>query len=197
MSENVLTKKIEELIKNKKLLKNLQIKNYKNFKFTPENITKEIEKIRENLFFNKKTRNNFYKSNLKILHITNFNERYNGRLHYNTGRRINNGFIRNNHSVYALSDRDIIHNSKTITDFQGIKSLNKRILDIVPIFKPDLIMLGHADNVKNETLAYLKEKNKNVRIGQWFLDPVSRKVRITKKISIDLSLSQNIAIVLS
>ena len=175
LSENVLTKKIEELIKNKKLLRNLQIKNYKNFKFTPENITKEIEKIRENLFFNKKTRNNFYKSNLKILHITNFNERYNGRLHYNTGRRINNGFIRNNHSVYALSDRDIIHNSKTITDFQGIKSLNKRILDIVPIFKPDLIMLGHADNVKNETLAYLKEKNKSLRIGQWFLDPVSRK----------------------
>ena len=26
--------------------------------------------------------------------MTGFNERYNGRLHYNTGRRINNGFIR-------------------------------------------------------------------------------------------------------
>jgi hypothetical protein len=32
---------------------------------------------------------------LKIMHITNFNERFNGRLHYNTGRRLNNGFIRN------------------------------------------------------------------------------------------------------
>ena len=31
--------------------------------------------------------------------------------YYNTGRRINNGFIRNNHTVYAL-DRDIIHSSK-------------------------------------------------------------------------------------
>ncbi len=175
LSENVLTKKIEQLIKNKKLLKNLQIKNYTNFKFTPENITKDIEKIRENLFFNKKISSNFNKNNLKILHITNFNERYNGRLHYNTGRRINNGFIRNNHSVYALSDRDIIHNSKSITDVQGIKSLNKKIFEIVPIFKPDLIMLGHADNVKNETLAYLKEKNKSLHIGQWFLDPVSRK----------------------
>ena len=35
--------------------------------------------------------------------------------------------------------------------------------------------MGHADNVKNETLAEIKEKNKNLYIGQWFLDPVSRK----------------------
>ena len=28
------------------------------------------------------------KKKLKILHITNFNERHNGRLFYNTGRRI-------------------------------------------------------------------------------------------------------------
>ena len=175
LSEAVLTQKIEKLIKNKKLLEDLQIKNYKNFNFTPQLITKEIEKIRENLFFNNKTNINFNKQNIKILHITNFNERYNGRLHYNTGRRINNGFIRNNHSVFALSDRDIIHSSKSITDLQGVRSLNKRIIDIVPVFNPDLIILGHADNVKAETLAYLKEKNKNLHIGQWFLDPVSRK----------------------
>ena len=81
-------------------------------------------------------------------------------MHYNTGRRINNGFIRNNHTVYALSDRDIIHSSKTLTDIQGIKTLNKKILDVIPIFKPDLLILGHADNVKEETLAYIKEKIK-------------------------------------
>ena len=30
---------------------------------------------------------------IKIMHVTNFNERFDGRLHYNTGRRINNGFF--------------------------------------------------------------------------------------------------------
>ena len=175
LTEKILTKNIEKLIINKKKLKELQIKNYKNFKFTPEIITKEIEKIRENLFFNIKTNNIFSKKNLKILHITNFNERYNGRLHFNTGRRINNGFIRNNHTVYALSDRDITHNSKSLVDIQGIKFLNKKILDVVATFRPDLIILGHADNVKDETLAYLKDKYKNLHIGQWFLDPISRK----------------------
>ena len=51
----------------------------------------------------------------KIMHITNFNERFDGRLHYNTGRRLNNGFIRNGHNVLSISDRDIIHNNKKIT----------------------------------------------------------------------------------
>ena len=44
---------------------------------------------------------------LKILHVTNFNERHNGRLFFNTGRRINNGFIRLGNSVLEFSDRDI------------------------------------------------------------------------------------------
>ena len=55
------------------------------------------------------------------MHITNLNERFNGRLHYNTGRRLNNGFIRNGHNVLTLSDRDIIHNYKSIKDFSGKK----------------------------------------------------------------------------
>ena len=50
---------------------------------------------------------NVLKSKLKIIHITNFNERHNGRLFYNTGKRINNGLVRLNHSVLEFSDRDV------------------------------------------------------------------------------------------
>ena len=60
-------------------------------------------------------------NNLKILHVTNFNERYNGRLFYNSGRRINNGFIRLNHSVLELSDRDIVSYSRNLNDFKDQK----------------------------------------------------------------------------
>ena len=35
--------------------------------------------------------------------------------------------------------------------------------------------MGHADNVELNTLEYLKNKNNNLKISQWFLDPVSRK----------------------
>ena len=61
------------------------------------------------------------------MHITNFNERFNGRLHYNTGRRINNGFIRLGHNVLSISDRDIIHNNKSLTDLNGLNNLQKNI----------------------------------------------------------------------
>ena len=43
--------------------------------------------------------------NLRILHVTNFNERLDGRLFFNTGRRINNGFIRLGHSVLGFRQR--------------------------------------------------------------------------------------------
>ena len=111
---------------------------------------------------------------LKIMHITNFNDRFNGRLHYNTGRRINNGLIRSNHNVLSISDRDIIHNSKKIGDFKGNITLQSKIIETYNNFKPDLIFLGHADRVSTKTLEILKDSNKNLKIGQWFLDPLSK-----------------------
>ena len=34
--------------------------------------------------------------------------------------------------------------------------------------------MGHADNVSTETLIYLKEKKRELKIAQWFLDPISK-----------------------
>jgi glycosyltransferase involved in cell wall biosynthesis len=170
-----LIKSIEVLIGNKKLLQKLQFQNYDKFSFTPDIITKKIEQIRNNLLPVRKFNIINSISKIKILHITNFNERYNGRLHYNTGRRLNNGFVRNNHTVFTLSDRDIIHNSKTLTDITGTVSFNKKIIQINNTFKPDLIVIGHADNIKDQTFLSLKNSNKNLKFAQWFLDPVSKK----------------------
>lgn len=103
---------------------------------------------------------------LKILHITNFNERFNGRLHYNTSKRINNALIKLGHNVYQLSDRDIISSNRTIFNPSPKKILNEKIIEIGKNFNPDLIILGHADNVKLETLKSLKNKNNNLKISQ-------------------------------
>ena len=174
LNVNTLFKSIETLILNRSLLTKLQKKNYKEFIFTPGLISRQIDNIRQKLFSTKKI--NFIKNynKFKILHITNFNERYNGRLHYNTGRRINNGLIRNEHIVFTISDRDIIHNSKKINDLSGKRTLNLKILSVCKTFNPDLILLGHADSVKDETLFELKNKYKNLKFGQWFLDPVTK-----------------------
>ena len=173
VNSNEIFDEIEKLIINKNKLVSFQKSNYKNFVFNHKYISKIIDNIRNefsgvSLFNIKKNRI------LKIMHITNVNERFNGRLHYNTGRRINNGFIRNGHNVLTLSDRDTVHYQKNFTDIKGNKSLQKKIIETSDNFKPDLLVLGHADRVSNETLRMIKENNKNIKISQWFLDPLSK-----------------------
>jgi len=165
---------IEYLIRNKNIRLDLQRKAHKNFKLTNKNSSNKLDKIRENLFnlnFNVKLNRS---KNLKILHITNFNERFDGRLHYNTGKRINNGLIRHGHNLLNISDRDIISSSKTISDPLGIKKLNQKIVTSFHNFNPDIILMGHADNIELETLDYIKNENKSLKLAQWFLDPVSK-----------------------
>ena len=173
LNSKYIYSEIENLILNRNKLTYFQKLNYKNFRFDHKYISKIIDDIRDqfqniNLFSIKKDRK------LKIMHITNFNERFNGRLHYNTGRRINNGFIRLGHNVLSISDRDIIHNNKSLTDLNGLNNLQKKILDTYDNFKPDLVMLGHADRVSSITLEKMKNLDKNLKISQWFLDPLSK-----------------------
>ena len=66
------------------------------------------------------------KKNLKIVHITNFNHRYDGRLFYNTSKRLNNGLISLNHAVLEISDRDETHYNKSLNDLNGEKKLNQK-----------------------------------------------------------------------
>ena len=174
LSTNNLFKNIDSLIRNKKRLVNLQKKNYSHFIFTHKYITNIIDRIRKSFLIKKKPNLLYLNKDrvLKILHITNFNQRFNGRLHYNTGRRINNGFIRLGHNVLTISDRDIINKSKNITDYSGKKTLQNSIIEAHQNFNPDCVILGHADSVSNETLETLKILNKNIKIGQWFLDPL-------------------------
>ena len=165
-----LYKEIRNLITNKKKLINKQKANYKDFFLTHEYVSKILDNLRNKFVINNVNLN--IKKILKIMHITNFNYRFDGRLHYNTGRRINNGFVRLGHNVLTVSDRDIVHNNKKINDLAGSKALQKSIRNNYKNFKPDLIILGHADNVFAETLNEFKKDK--VLIAQWFLDPLSR-----------------------
>ena len=174
LNSTSLFKKLELIVNDDILRKKIQIKTYKDFKYTHQYISKQVDKLREN-YIKKISKSIPFKGKaLKILHITNFNERHDGRLHYNTGKRINNGFIRLGHNVLQISDRDIISNYRTITDPKGISTLNNKIISSYDNFKPDLIVMGHADNVAKSTLDYLKNKNKELKICQWFLDPVTK-----------------------
>ena len=148
LNSSQLYKEIKDLILNPKKMKKIQTNSLKNFYLNNIYISNKIDNYRANLINPK----NIKPDKLRILHITNFNERHNGRLFYNTGRRINNGFIKLGYTVQTLSDRDIISIERKITDITGSKSLNDKLIEIVGNFKPNLIVLGHADQISNETL---------------------------------------------
>ena len=175
LNEHELFDEIEFLIKNVNKRKEYQKLSNKNFIHTNIKSSKEVDHYRDQFLITKKFTKIINKNeSLRILHITNFNERHNGRLFFNTGRRINNGFIRLGHSVLELSDRDIIRNNKSIRDFSGSKILNEKILEICLNFRPDIIVLGHADLVDVNILASIKQVHPNIKIAQWFLDPLNK-----------------------
>ena len=139
LSVKDIYKNIKELIINKKLRNNLQKLSYNNFYLSHKYVSRQIDDVRNSLL--KINKINFFKSNsnLRILHITNFNERHNGRLFFNTGRRINNGFIRLGHSVLEFSDRDIVSKGKSMRDFDGSRTLNDKLVKTCYHFKPDIL----------------------------------------------------------
>ena len=171
-----LTKTLDNLIKNSNNRKKLQKLSIRNFYLTHKFVTNLMDNYRsEKISYLKKinTFNNL--KNLRILHITNFNERLDGRLFFNTGRRINNGFIRLGHSVLGFSDRDIQKYYKNFKDFKGAKTLNEKLRKTCYNYKPDIIMLGHADLISSDQIAELRNDYPNVKFGQWFLDPLNKK----------------------
>ena len=175
INQKELKKSISVLIKDYKKRSSLQYLSIKNFYLSHRHVSNLIDDYRSekieniNIFFTKKK-----KSPLRILHITNFNERHDGRLFFNTGRRINNGFIRLGHSVLGYSDRDIVKYYRSYKDLSGAVSLNEKLKKTCYNYKPDMIVMGHSDLVNAQQLGFLKNEYPKIKIAQWFLDPLNK-----------------------
>ncbi len=186
LNQKSLYNSIDKLIKDKTTRLKLQKNSYKNFYLTNKFVSKKIDFYRKFLLNDKKRIDHrSIDKKIKILHVTNFNERHNGRLFYNTGSRINNGFIRLNHSVLTLSDRDIVSYYRSIKDIDGSKTLNKKLIEVISNYVPDLLVLGHADLIKKETLSFIKKEYPNIKIAQWFLDRMDSEWKHNKKRFLD------------
>ena len=176
LNEKKLTSTISYLIKDNKFRKKLQTLSIKNFYLTHKFVSNKIDEYRsEKLYFNKNIFLKIKNKSLRILHVTNFNERLDGRLFFNTGRRLNNGFIRLGHSVLGFSDRDIQKYYRSIKDFKGSNTLNDKLKKTCYNYRPDIVIIGHADLISRNQLSELKQDNPNTKFAQWFLDPLNKK----------------------
>ena len=169
LSKSNVYKAVSNLIKEKKYRNQIQKLSIQNFNLTHRNASAQIDFYR-NEILKQDLSNGKLPNKLKILHVTNFNERHNGRLFYNTGKRINNGFVRLNHSVLEFSDRDIVSYYRKINDLDGSKKLNSKLIEVISNYLPDIIILGHADLIKRETILFIKKTFPNIKFCQWFLD---------------------------
>ena len=162
LSSNEIIKKINYLIKKPKKLKKYQKENFQNPKHSLDVLCKYLDSVKLNLL--DKTINILKSNGPRILHISNFNEKNNHRLfNISIASKLTNGFIRNKCDVINFSYRNYLSNN-------FFPKLDEDVLDICNNYKPDLVLLGHNNILKKNTLEKIKE-NKS-KINLWYEDHV-------------------------
>ena len=95
---------------------------------------------------------------MRVLHIAHQQLRKYGHTRVNWAQKLYYGLIKNNHHVQTFSDRDIAAFEAPF----GIRDLgksraNKRLLQTVEAYKPDLIIVGHCDIISNSTIQQARQ----------------------------------------
>ena len=179
LDEINLYKELKKLIKNDKLRINLQKLSKKNIKHSIIKNTKLIDQMRESIF--PKYNFNILKNRLKILNLYNQGQKLNHRLYnISLGKKFTNGFIRNNHDVLEVSDRDFLKNNKSFNLIPNRNNFQKYLLETFKNYNPDLLFFGHTKNLDLKTIDELKLYNKNLIISQWNEDPVMSSLDYSK-----------------
>jgi glycosyltransferase involved in cell wall biosynthesis len=166
-----LFKVIEKLIINNKYRKKIQLDGFKNVKHLIKENSSLIDDIREDLIPTFKL--NYNKDNLRIINIYNLGQKLNHRLYnISLGKKFTNGFIRNNHDVLEISDRDFIKQNRGF----GLKTTQDKfqeyLIETCKNYNPDFIFFGHTKNIALSTLSEFRSLNNNLIISQWNEDPI-------------------------
>ena len=175
-----LYKEIKKLIKEPKYRKKIQDLSRKNIKHIISENTKLIDQIRENCFFEFNI--NILHNKLKIINLYNQGQKLNHRLfNISIGKKFTNGFVRNNHDVLEISDRDFIKNNRTFSFLPTKQSFQNYLIETFKNYNPDIFFFGHTKNVSAETIEELRNLNKNLIISHWNEDPIMPSLDYSKQ----------------
>ena len=176
-----LYSKINLLIQNNNKRKELQKLSRQNIKHKISNNTNVIDLMRDSIF--PKYQLNLLKKKLKIINLYNQGQKTDYRLYnISLGKKFTNGFIRNNHDVLEISDRDFIKNNRSIFNLKSNRqSFQKHLIDSFKNYNPDMFFFGHTNNIDISTLDELRSINKNIIISHWNEDPLMPDLIFSKK----------------
>ena len=164
LNTSSLVKLITKIIKNAKLLKKIQRDNFQNVIHKMDFLVSKIDNLKNN-YLTKKI-NYIRNTNLKILHISTFDEKNDHRLfNISIANKLTKGFIRNGHDVVNFSYRD--YKNKFL--LKNNKALNEKIFNITSNYRPDLILLGHNNVLNQDIIEKVKSKYKT-KVALWYED---------------------------
>lgn len=86
--------------------------------------------------------------------------------------KISNGFTRNGHNVLNFSDRDMARARGFGSRRWGVGFANQSLRELCAMHRPELLLIGHADVIRNETLAQIRRDCPQMRVVQWNVDPL-------------------------
>ena len=170
ISNEEIYRQIFKLINNKKLREKIQKKNFLNVKHKIRDKVKQLDALKKYILISKF---NFNKgSKLKILHISQFDDRNDYRLfNISISSKLTKGFTRNGHDVINFSYRNFL-NRNFLKDRN--QTLNQKVLDIANNYKPNLVILGHNNFLYRNNIEELKTKH-NSKICLWYEDALGRR----------------------
>ena len=191
INEIDLYKNLKKLIENNRLRKKIQKLCRNNILHLIKNNTKLIDQIRENIF--PKYILNIKKNKIKIINLYNQGQKLNHRLYnISVGKKFTNGFIRNNHDVLEISDRDFLKNNKSFNLIPTKENFQNYLIETFKNYNPDLLFFGHTNNIDLKTIEEIKLMNKNLILSQWNEDPLMPSLNYSKKNISNINLYSNI-----
>ena len=171
-NEKELFKVLNNLILNSKKLSKIQRDNFKNQLIDNSIEAKKIDNLKKDHEIKIRNPNNQF----RIIHVGVFGEKQNYRTYnLSLANKISNGFIKNNNHVINIDYRSkkFETNSFGLNNFFIKSNFDDEILKIITNYKPDLILLGHNNILKRETIITIKDTHR-AKIALWYEDHITK-----------------------
>ena len=111
---------------------------------------------------------------LRILLVDNLMIRRYGNLRMGPGRKLMTGAVRNNWRICEFSDRDMARLLAPLgIRAWGGRIANRKLLLTAKNFRPDVVLIGHCDYIRNSTLDAIRAALPGVKIAHFNVDSPS------------------------
>ncbi len=110
---------------------------------------------------------------MRILHVGNFGSRAKGAFLHSVAPKISRGLVKLGHQVVDFADRDAARAATLLGSRKfGVGQANRALARLAADMRPELLVLGHADTIRADTVAALRRALPAMRVLQWNVDPM-------------------------